>query len=119
MPRWILRVAVALIVLCAPRAAAADPEPMPSPHLRLTSGDGVLHVGDREVLVPHDSHVLAPDAWSALDAELHRLQDREVRLDAENHSLRDTAKSWQPGWKTLLGAVVAGISIGAYAAHRL
>ncbi len=52
-----------------------------------------------------------------LDAEMRRLQEREVRLDAENKSLRKSAKSISFGWMTLSTVFVLGIAAGAYAAR--
>jgi hypothetical protein len=57
-------------------------------------------------------------AWSALDTEMKRLQDVETRLRAENDVYKKNADTWSPGWKTLVGAVVTGISVGVYAATR-
>lgn len=118
-----LALVVALLTVTAPRDAGADPspaEPMPTEHVRVTTGDAELHLlGGRVLVVPRLSHVLAPIAWDKLDAEVRRLQEAEVRLTAENESLRKTARSWQPGWKVVLGTLVAGAALGAYGTYRL
>ena len=54
------------------------------------------------------------DAYKLLDTEVRRLQDSEMRLGAENKSLRNTAEGWQPGWKILASAVVLGLVGGWY-----
>lgn len=115
-----LALVVALLTVTAPRDAGAEPEPMPNEHVRVTTGDAELHLlGGRVLVVPQLSHVLAPIAWDKLDAEVRRLQEAEVRLTAENNSLRKTAKEWQPGWKVLLGTLVAGAALGGYGVYKL
>lgn len=49
---------------------------------------------------------------AALDAEMKRLQEREVRLDAENKSLRASADEISFGWLALGTAIVAGFTLG-------
>lgn len=56
--------------------------------------------------------------WSKLDTEIRRLQETETRLKAENNVYKNAADGWSPGWKTLVGALGLGISIGVYAATR-
>lgn len=117
--RSIIHRAVLVTTLLAPTPARADaaPEPLPSQRVRLTSGPGELLVPSiaRTFALPVGTEVLLPSAASALDAEIRRLQELETRLVAENRSLRDSAKSWQPGWKTLLVTLATGISVGVYA----
>lgn len=64
-------------------------------------------------------YFLDEPTWKRLDDELKRLQEAETRLRAENESFRKSAQEWQPGWKTLLGATLSGIAIGAYAYSKL
>ncbi|MGN6108548.1 MAG: hypothetical protein ACTHU0_25810 [Kofleriaceae bacterium] len=93
---------------------------MPTPHLRLTSGEGVLRGPDgRQFAIPVGGHVLSHEAWTKIDAELLRLQELETRLTAENASLRTSASTWQPGWKTLATALVLGFASGWYAHSRI
>ena len=60
---------------------------------------------------------LAEPTWARLDDEVRRLQDAEVRLTAENASLRKDAAGWRPGWKSLASAVLVGVALGAWAAR--
>lgn len=63
--------------------------------------------------------ITTPDARSALDIEWKRLQDAEVRLAAENTSLRSSANAWTPGWITLTSAIVTGLAGGIYLGTKL
>ena len=111
------RAFVALIGLVG--TAHAEPDPLPTPHIRLGFGDGVLRGHDgHEYLVPQGSHVLVEDAWKKLDHEVLRLQERETVLEAENRSLRESASTWSPGWKTIVGALVVGMAGGWYVHSR-
>lgn len=116
--RFLPRLAL-VAVLLAPSPARADdvPGPLPTERVRLTSGPGELLVPAiaRRFALPVGTEILLPEAVTKLDVEIKRLQEAETRLSAENHSLRDTAKSWQPGWKTLLVTLATGISVGVYA----
>lgn len=49
---------------------------------------------------------------AALDVEMKRLQEREVRLAAENKSLRASADEISFGWLALGTAIVAGFALG-------
>ncbi len=131
-----LTAVLAVALVCAPTSTGAQPvdappdappestpestpEPIPGGHLRLFSSPGVLRLlegpsAGRTFVVPPLSHVLDPVQWSVLDDELKRLQTAEVRLTAENGSLRATAKEWQPGWKILLSTLVVGLAGGVY-----
>lgn len=96
-----------------------NPIPMPSGHLRLTTRDGELVVGDARVTIPVGAHVLDAPSWDLLDAEMRRLQELETRITAENRSLRETASSWQPGWRTMAITLAVGLAGGAYAYYRI
>lgn len=120
---------VAAVLLASPASSAADPagsgpEPMPTGHLRLLS-PGVLRMLDgggetgRSFSIPPLSHVLDSEEWDLLDAEFRRLQDAEVRLGAENGSLRKSAEEWRPGWRLLVVALVAGAAGGLYLGAKL
>jgi hypothetical protein len=98
--------------------APAPLEPMPTSHLHLKKGAGVFTTIDgRRFLVPLDSRVIAPDAWSRFDIETKRLQEAETRLKAENVSLRAAADTWTPGWKTITATLLLGFAGGVYL-HR-
>lgn len=125
-PTWLkaLIVALVLVILTAPRALAQPAEeppveevlPMPKPHLLLRTGPGELLGPDgKRYLIPQLSHVLTPEKFSELDAELMRLQEAETRLQAENKSLRQSADSvpWLPVVIGVGLGVVAGAYIGA------
>lgn len=58
-------------------------------------------------------------AYEKLDGALVRLQDAETRLQAENARLRETVMRWQPGWKLLTTALVAGVVAGLYVGLKL
>lgn len=119
-PIWlkVLIVAVVFVILTAPRALAQpaeEPEvlPMPKPHLLLRTGPGVLKGPDGKLYdVPQLSHVLTPDKFNELDAEMMRLQEVETRLQAENKSLRQSADSVP--WLPVAVGVGLGIVVGAY-----
>lgn len=91
--------------------------PLPSGHITLISGEGVLvtQYGTRYTL-PVGTHILDGTSWGNLDLEVKRLQDQETRLKAENNSLKGSAQRDAPGWGTaaVLLTVVAAISGGVY-----
>ncbi len=111
---------VVFIILTAPRALAQPAEepapvvlPMPKPHMLLRTGDGELRGPDgRTYLLPQLSHVLNPDGWSELDAEMMRLQEVETRLKAENKSLRSSASDFP--WLPVAIGTSLGIAAGVY-----
>lgn len=115
-------VAVAVVaVLLAPKVAA-EPPAEPLMHI-VTEKPRTLCVPWAEGSAPTTCRTLPPGhfvnerAWSVLDTELRRLQDRETRLDAENRSLRESAAGWQPGWRTLAVTLATGVALGV-AAYR-
>lgn len=113
------RVAVAVVTLLALTAeTSADPLPLPTPHIVLKSGPGVLHGPDgHDYVIPTDSHILSPDGWTPLDLEFKRLQDQETRLQAENQSLRKSANEF-PWTPILIGAGI-GLITGIYVTTKL
>lgn len=118
---------MALILLVPATANADDPIVevpdnilvLPSSHIRLGLGDGVLDVDGRLYWVPRYSHILTDNTWRTLDDEMLRLQESEIRLIAENQSLRQTADAWQPSWITLALALGTGIAAGMYIQSKL
>lgn len=118
--------ACVMLALSARDAQTDEPEavPMPSGHLLLKTGDATLRAPDgRLITIPLGSHVYDAPTWALLDDTVRDLQEDQVRLTAENKSLRqstqDMADSWSPGWKILLGAVLVGASGGWYLHSRL
>ena len=137
--KTIMATAAALGVLLLSSGAAAEPPtpepcaegssvcPLPRAHVVLTRHPGLLGLGSTidgveltHYSLPLGTHILAPPAWSKLDAEMRRLQDAETRLTAENQSLRTQAGSgWRPGWKLLATTLVIGTALGAYGRSKL
>ncbi len=110
------KAAVTVFVLLTLAAkAAADPQELPSGHVRLNLGPGSLitYSGENYIL-PLGTHILTYEVWDSLDVEMRRLQEQETRLTAENKSLKHTAASWHPGWKTIAAGVLVGLSAGLY-----
>lgn len=122
-PSWLkaCMLVIAFIILTAPRVLAEpapEPIPMPTTHLFLRTGDGVLRGPDgKDYLIPQESRILTKERWSELDVEMMRLTEAETRLTAENKSLRKSADSfnWLP---VAIGAGV-GIVLGAYVGTKL
>lgn len=107
-----MRALVIATVLALTTSAAADPIPAPGrvPHLIMRE-PRVLCKPDTDPpvcrTVPAGRYLDEP-AWQTLDTEVRRLQAAETRLTAENKSLRGAVSGWQPGWKMLLVAFLAG-----------
>lgn len=96
---------VLIIGLC--RIVNADPAPLENVHLNSAATCTTVK----------GSVVVLPAGWflneakhAALDAETKRLQDVETKIIAENGVLRASVAGWQPGWKTLLVATLAGMA---------
>lgn len=114
-----------LLVLLASRDADSEPAPFPDAPKTSTGATKIKTDEMRWLCVPGvpvercielpAGRFMDEPTWLAVDAEFHRLQDAETRLGAENASLRDTAKDWQPGWKLLAVTFAAGIVGGALA----
>lgn len=115
---------VVAVLLLATRVASGDPTPtaVPDP---IPAPTGVLSMRNPTVLeVPSGKRLTLPAGrfypdpdFAKLDTELRRLQDAETRLTAENVSLRATASTWQPGWKTIATVLVTGFAGGIVVAH--
>jgi hypothetical protein len=108
---------VTLTLLGLAARAAADPTPVTG-HVQLSSGATCRTDGGSDIRLPV-GHFLDEPVWAKLDAETKRLQTVEVRLTAENASLKASAASWQPGWYTLAGAFAAGIATTLYVRSKL
>lgn len=126
MPRPLyVAVVVAAALVLAPAVAHGDcenapVEPLPTPHVVLDSGPGVLDAPNgRSYFLPVGTHILDGLSWQKQDDEVRRLQELETRLTAENASLRETASGWQPGWKLMLATLVVGVAGGVYIHSKL
>ena len=123
-PSWlkVCMLVIAFIILTAPRVLAQpapdEPLPMPTTHLFLRTGPGVLHGPDgKDYVVPQESRILTRERWSELDAEMMRLQEVETRITAENKSLRKSADSFN--WLPVAIGAGLGIVAGAYVGIKL
>lgn len=128
MRRSTFHLLVAAVVLVTTTAVAADPPaeparevlPMPTPHLRLSTGPGVLEAPNGKLYaLPQGSHLLDAEAWAKTDAEMIKLQDQVTNLDAQNKSLRKATEGWQPGWYTLAITLGTGLALGWYVHDKL
>jgi hypothetical protein len=55
-------------------------------------------------------YFLDEDTWQERDAEMHRLQELDVRLTAENKSLRESATGGH--WKSMMAIGMLGVVVG-------
>lgn len=119
--RTLAAIIIAVLLLCVPSKAYGEPLVLPGSHIKIELGDALLETYNQQLyVIPKGTHILVPEEWERLDQEMQRLQEREITLDAENQSLRDSAnQDWRFGWKTLL--IVAGIGVagGAYMTWKL
>ena len=105
-------IAIFLVVLLASRVAA---DPLPSPHVRITNGEGELITYEgKHYVLPLGTHIFTYEMWEELDTEFRRLQDQETRLTAENKSLKKSADEWRPGWKIVVAGALLGLAAGVY-----
>jgi len=119
-----LGLAIAFVIVTAPRSASADDPAPPAPRVPYlvlpaprtlckpaeTAGDLVCRQ------IPAGRYLDEP-AWIIREAELVRLQTAETRLTAENKSLRKATEGWQPGWRTLAVTLATGFAGGLVAYH--
>jgi hypothetical protein len=80
-------------------------------NIDLLSPSRVVTDGGSELRLP-PGHFLEAPLWQKLDAEQRRLQTAEVRLTAENQSMRKSLQGWQPGFYTLAVVLGGGIVLG-------
>ena len=87
---------------------------------REATGEPILHIktpstlkteGGSELRLP-PGYFLDEEAWRERDLELKRLQESDVRLRAENRSLRKSAEADAIPWKTIGCAIVFGAFVG-------
>jgi len=109
-------IAAAIVVMVSSRAAA---DPVPHTELapwRIGSASTLTTEGGSTITLPAGVYVLTAEGWHALDVEIMRLQEAEVRLNAENSSLRTSLTEGDgPGWGTLT-AFAGGLALGMAAA---
>lgn len=111
---WLLL--AALLLPCLPSYAdSTSPEETSSP-IRIKTPFRVISQGGTDLQLP-PGYILNEPQWDKLDAEIHRLQTSETRLEAENKSLKDSATSLGGNFGLVLGAlgVSVGVLIGALA----
>ncbi len=96
--------AVALLVMLSERADAEPPVHLKTPSSVQTDGGSTLRLPA--------GYFLEEPVWDSLQFEVKRLQEREVRLAAENKSLRASADETSFGWTVLGAAIVAGFTAG-------
>jgi hypothetical protein len=116
--RKTLALFVGLLVLMAATSVAAEPDAGPAP--ATTHVKSPFHVtteaGSERDFAP--SWIVPEVTWSAIDLELKRLQTAEVRLGAENDSLRKSALDDGPGWGTIV-AVASALAAGILGGRML
>lgn len=118
--RVALAAACALGTLLLGARAAAEPiSPKEGELIHIQSPSSVKTDGGSEIRLP-PSFCIDEAGWDKLDLEVHRLQEAETRLKAENKSLRKSASSeaFSFGWKSLTSAVVLGLAAGYWIAER-
>lgn len=122
-PRLVAAAAFVVITLLTASAAADEPapaDPMPTATVlapwRILSASSLTTEAGSTLALPAGVVIVTADGWEALDVEVRRLQEAEVRLGAENHSLRASAKAAGPGWGTLV-LVVSAFGAGIVAAR--
>lgn len=98
--------ALCLAIILVSREANGEPVHLKSPSKVETQA------GSKLELPP--GYFFAEAEKAALDIEFKRLQEREVRLDAENKSLRESADGISFGWYALGTAIVAGFTLGYF-----
>jgi hypothetical protein len=64
-----------------------------------------------------DGRFIDETSWQGIDTKRKLLEDALTRSDAENKSLRESAKGWRPGWITLTSTLLTGIAVGVYLAR--
>lgn len=111
--------ALALALLLVSASVAAEPAPPSEPTYVQTEEPRLLCVPATPIEKCRDlppGRFLDELTFSALDAELKRLQDAETRLAAENKAMRESVQGWQPGWRTLVVTLVVG-AVGGFYIH--
>jgi hypothetical protein len=115
-----MKILVSLLLVCALcasiRPAVADPI---ARKVRLKTPATCTTTGGTVVKTPAGTVLAPPPLWAALDVEMKRLQVAEIRLGAENKSLRESLKKRPAPWYYIAGALTLGFAAGfAYKAVR-
>ena len=84
---------------------AASEQPAKPEALRLKSAAQCRTDGGSTLTLAPGDYIVPADAWRALDAELHRLQDADTHARAEVRVLREHVSSTRP--------IALGVAIGA------
>lgn len=92
--------AVLIVAALASRSAA-------DPILHLKTPSAVHTQGGTDLTLP-PGYFLDEPTFADKDAEMRRLQEQETRLNAENQSLRKSAKKSPWDWKVVSAAFAAG-----------
>ncbi len=115
--RKLVATVVALTMLCLGSEAWAAPDTTSEP-LHIRSESDLTTTQGTKLHLPA-GYFLPDPVYDILDLEVHRLQDSETRLNAENKSLRQSADRPGAGLKTTLLLVgislVAGMGLAWYA----
>jgi hypothetical protein len=111
----------AVIALAVPARALAEGEQEVPPPWRFSSAPTCTVIPgastpDVTIALP-PGYYLADSAWDKLDLELHRLQEQETRLTAENEVFRKHARAGSLGWRG--GLLIAGTAFAAGMAAAL
>lgn len=92
-------VAAAVTLHLHPTVAVAEP-------IHLLSGAKCESTATGEEFELPPGFFLPEPEWEELDVEVKRLQEQEVRLEAENEVYRETHQSW---WAPLVLGIGAGL----------
>ncbi len=106
--RTLICVAVIALLMVIGSIVHANAEPLDNVHLK--SAATCTTAKGSTVEIPA-GYFLSEAKRAALDTEVMRLQSEEARLTAENTVLREAQSGWQPGWKSLGLAFLAGIAL--------
>jgi len=109
-PKRVALVVGLLLLLGSADASAEDVQPLPGPHVKVTSGDAVITtVDEKKFLLPVGSHILDGTSYDKLSDDYKVQKDLAMRYKAENDSLKKHIASDGPGWGTML--VLTGLAI--------
>lgn len=114
---WMIFGVIVLLLAALTRPAGADDasDGDIESAIRIKSSSTLTTDGGSTLRLP-PGYFLPDDRWSMLDAEVRRLQEQSIRLQAENASLKEAAKAAQPpvsGWTVAAGLAVAAVTVGA------
>lgn len=118
-PKRIAIIVATALLLMGNDASADEPryddvsvaQPLPSPHVRLSTFDGLLIMPGGRYVVPQGSHILDEDTFLTVEREMKRLQEQETRLKAENKVLSEDSSG--VSWPTLVIVGLGALALGA------